>query len=125
LSFKDSDGGLSKPASANGQGGGVLFRQPVFWKQPWRKLPIGSDPTYEDADPATALNVFGDGTANNPATIDAIRASYYDMSRYAVWSTKPLTPNARTQGLRGDGGRRLDVAGATSRRKHLGHHRPL
>ena len=39
-----------------------------------------------DTDPATALNVFGDGTGNNPATINAIRASYYDMSRYAVWS---------------------------------------
>lgn len=37
-------------------------------------------------DPATALNVFGDGSGNNPATIDFIRAERSTYGRYAVWS---------------------------------------
>jgi iron complex outermembrane recepter protein len=40
-----------------------------------------------DTNPATALNVFGDGTANNPATIDAIRAEDRTYGTYRVWST--------------------------------------
>ena len=40
-----------------------------------------------DTDPATALNVFGDGSANNPATIAAIRATTSQRDRYRVWST--------------------------------------
>jgi outer membrane receptor protein involved in Fe transport len=39
-----------------------------------------------DTNPATALNVFGNGTANNPATIDRIRGSYYAIDDYANWS---------------------------------------
>ncbi len=44
-------------------------------------------------DPATALNVFGDGSGNDPATIDGIRAEIENYSRYAVWSA-----NLRTDG---------------------------
>ena len=40
-----------------------------------------------DTDPTTALNVFGDGTANNPATLAFIRASRGEVDRYRVWST--------------------------------------
>jgi len=40
-----------------------------------------------DTDPATALNLFGDGTGNNPATLDFIRSTYRDFSRSTVWST--------------------------------------
>ena len=40
-----------------------------------------------DTDPATALNLFGDGTGNNPATIDTLRAQIENYSRYTVWST--------------------------------------
>jgi outer membrane receptor protein involved in Fe transport len=40
-----------------------------------------------DTDPATALNIFGDGSDNNPKTIDRLRA-YLDISQhYRVWST--------------------------------------
>jgi outer membrane receptor protein involved in Fe transport len=46
-----------------------------------------------DTDPTTALNLFGDGTGNNPATIDRLRAYLTIAQRYQVWSTA----------LRGDG----------------------
>lgn len=39
-----------------------------------------------DTNPATALNVFGDGTANNPATIDRIRGSYGTIDDFSSWS---------------------------------------
>jgi outer membrane receptor protein involved in Fe transport len=39
-----------------------------------------------DTNPTTALNLFGDGTGNNPATIDFIRADYRDFSRATAWS---------------------------------------
>jgi len=39
-----------------------------------------------DTNPATALNVFGDGRANNPATIDRIRGSYGTIDDYSNWS---------------------------------------
>lgn len=39
-----------------------------------------------DSDPATAFNVFGDGTANNPATIERIRGSYSTVDTYDNWS---------------------------------------
>lgn len=39
-----------------------------------------------DTNPATALNVFGNGTANNPATIDRIRGSYGTIDTYSNWS---------------------------------------
>ncbi|HSX54627.1 MAG TPA: TonB-dependent receptor, partial [Sphingomonas sp.] len=41
-----------------------------------------------DRDPATALNLFGDGTANNPATLARIRGSVKTGSRYTLWSTQ-------------------------------------
>jgi iron complex outermembrane receptor protein len=37
-----------------------------------------------DPDPATAFNVFGDGTANNPATIAAIRGHYVTRAHSQV-----------------------------------------
>lgn len=46
-----------------------------------------------DTNPATSLNVFGDGTANNPATIDYIRGSVETIDDYRTWSAA----------LRGDG----------------------
>lgn len=62
-----------------------------------RQLEITDDhnqPSYRrvalalaDPDPATALNVFGDGTANNPATLDFIRSTSHQRDRYTVWST--------------------------------------
>jgi iron complex outermembrane receptor protein len=52
-----------------------------------------NNPSYDrveaalaDTDPATSLNLFGDGTANNPATLDKIRGYFKDYSRYSVWS---------------------------------------
>ncbi len=39
-----------------------------------------------DTNPATALNVFGDGSANNPATLDRIRGSYGTIDDYSNWS---------------------------------------
>lgn len=39
-----------------------------------------------DSDPATAFNVFGDGSANNPATIESIRGSYRTIDTYENWS---------------------------------------
>lgn len=39
-----------------------------------------------DPDPATAFNIFGDGTANNPATIDRIRGSYRTIDTFDNWS---------------------------------------
>ena len=39
-----------------------------------------------DTNPATALNVFGDGSANNPATVDRIRGSYGTIDDYSNWS---------------------------------------
>jgi outer membrane receptor protein involved in Fe transport len=41
-----------------------------------------------DTDPATALNVFGDGTANNPATLARLRGSVVTGSRYKLWSAQ-------------------------------------
>lgn len=35
-----------------------------------------------DPDPSTAFNVFGDGSANNPATIERIRGSYRTIDTY-------------------------------------------
>lgn len=46
-----------------------------------------------DTNPATSLNVFGDGTANNQATIDYIRGSIETIDDYRTWSAA----------LRGDG----------------------
>lgn len=46
-----------------------------------------------DTNPATSFNVFGDGTANNPATIDFIRGSVETIDDYKTWSAA----------LRGDG----------------------
>ncbi|WP_158501101.1 TonB-dependent receptor [Sphingopyxis sp. 113P3] len=46
-----------------------------------------------DTDPATAFNVFGDGTANNPTTIDYIRGSITTIDDFKTWSAA----------LRGDG----------------------
>lgn len=40
-----------------------------------------------DPDPATAFNIFGNGTANNPETIDYIRGSYSTIDTYENWST--------------------------------------
>ena len=39
-----------------------------------------------DTNPATAFNVFGDGSANNPATIDRIRGSYSTIDTFDNWS---------------------------------------
>jgi iron complex outermembrane recepter protein len=39
-----------------------------------------------DTNPATALNVFGDGSANNPATIARIRVDRSDETTTSVWS---------------------------------------
>jgi outer membrane receptor protein involved in Fe transport len=39
-----------------------------------------------DSNPATAFNVFGDGSANNPATIESIRGSYRTIDTYENWS---------------------------------------
>jgi outer membrane receptor protein involved in Fe transport len=39
-----------------------------------------------DSDPASAFNVFGDGSANNPATIAAIRGSIGSRDDYRSWS---------------------------------------
>jgi outer membrane receptor protein involved in Fe transport len=39
-----------------------------------------------DTNPATALNVFGDGSANNPETIARIRGSYGTIDNYSNWS---------------------------------------
>lgn len=41
-----------------------------------------------DSDPASALNVFGDGTANNPATLARLHGSVVSGSRYTLWSTQ-------------------------------------
>ncbi|MEP9360023.1 TonB-dependent receptor [Sphingomonas sp. KR3-1] len=40
------------------------------------------------ADPnrTTALNVFGNGTANNPATLDKLRGYYFTGGTYTMWS---------------------------------------
>lgn len=46
-----------------------------------------------DTSPATSFNVFGDGTANNQATIDYIRGSIETIDDYRTWSAA----------LRGDG----------------------
>ncbi|WP_454883426.1 TonB-dependent receptor [Sphingomonas oryzagri] len=40
-----------------------------------------------DTDPATALNLFGDGTGNAPQTLAFIRASKRYFDRSTVWST--------------------------------------
>ena len=55
-------------------------------------------------EPATALNVFGGGTANNPATLARLRGSVVTGSRYTLWSTQ----------LRADGPL-LDLPGGTLR----------
>ncbi len=39
-----------------------------------------------DTDPDTAFNVFGDGSANNPATIASIRGSLSAIDAYTSWS---------------------------------------
>jgi outer membrane receptor protein involved in Fe transport len=39
-----------------------------------------------DTDRETALNLFGDGSDNNPATLAFIRSSYRDYVRSTVWS---------------------------------------
>lgn len=41
-----------------------------------------------DTSPSTALNLFGDGTANNPATIASLRGSLISGGRYAMWSAQ-------------------------------------
>lgn len=46
-----------------------------------------------DTNPATAFNIFGNGSANNPATIAAIRGSYSTLDDFESWSAA----------LRGDG----------------------
>lgn len=46
-----------------------------------------------DTNPATSFNAFGDGTANNQATIDYIRGSIETIDDYRTWSAA----------LRGDG----------------------
>ena len=40
-----------------------------------------------DTNPATALNLFGDGTGNNPATLDFIRSTLHQSARSTVWSS--------------------------------------
>lgn len=40
-----------------------------------------------DTDPATTLNLFGDGSGNNPATLDFIRSTYRDFDTASVWSS--------------------------------------
>ncbi|HVJ03002.1 MAG TPA: TonB-dependent receptor, partial [Sphingomonas sp.] len=42
--------------------------------------------TLADTDPATALNVFGNGTANNRATLDRLRGFYFTGGTYRMWS---------------------------------------
>src|SRR3546814_1103101 len=39
-----------------------------------------------ETNPATAFNIFGDGTANNPATIAAIRGSIGSRDDFESWS---------------------------------------
>jgi iron complex outermembrane recepter protein len=39
-----------------------------------------------DTNPATALNLFGNGSSNNPATLAFIRASYRDFVDSTAWS---------------------------------------
>ncbi|WP_447763423.1 TonB-dependent receptor [Sphingopyxis panaciterrae] len=39
-----------------------------------------------DTNPATAFNVFGDGSANNPATIASIRGRYETIDTFDNWS---------------------------------------
>lgn len=39
-----------------------------------------------DPDPATAFNLFGDGSHTTPATIDKVRGFYSERGRYRLWS---------------------------------------
>nr|WP_294817255.1 TonB-dependent receptor [uncultured Sphingomonas sp.] len=41
-----------------------------------------------DTNAATALNLFGDGSANNPATIERLRGSLASGSHYRLWSAQ-------------------------------------
>lgn len=41
----------------------------------------------DDPDPATAYNLFGDGSHTNPTTIDSIRGYYRSHGLFRVWST--------------------------------------
>lgn len=40
-----------------------------------------------DPDPATAFNLFGDGSFTNPATIARVRGFYQSRGQFQVWST--------------------------------------
>lgn len=40
-----------------------------------------------DADPATAFNLFGDGSFTSPVTIDRVRGFYQARGQFRVWST--------------------------------------
>ena len=39
-----------------------------------------------DPDPATAFNLFGDGSHTNPATVERVRGYYAEKDRYRLWS---------------------------------------
>lgn len=75
--------------------------------------------TLADTDPATALNVFGDGSANNPATIAFIRGGRVATTRF----------DSRSVALRADGplfalpaGNVRLAIGAEYRREHYTAH---
>ncbi len=40
-----------------------------------------------DPDPATAYNLFGDGSHTNPATLEAVRGYIHTHGRYRIWAT--------------------------------------
>lgn len=67
-----------------------------------------------DTNPATAFNVFGDGSANNPATIDSIRGTYVTIDTFDNWSA-----SLRADGplFRLPGGEVRVAAGAEYRRE--------
>lgn len=68
-----------------------------------------------DTDPATALNLFGDGSGNNPATLAAIRGSILSSGRYALWSSELRAEGPLLSLPAGD----LRIAvGAEHRREH-------
>ncbi|MBL8265381.1 TonB-dependent receptor, partial [Steroidobacter sp.] len=73
------------------------------------------------SNPAVALNVFGDGSNTNPATLAALRSSSFEQSEWTTTSANVIVDGPL---FKGPGGLVRGALGADFRREHLTHVNP-
>jgi len=63
-----------------------VSRENTDWRQYNGLVLAAIGPALSDPNPATALNVMGDGSHTSPATLAALRFNDFDIARSTLWS---------------------------------------